>query len=481
MSATAMQRIPILATDDDQHLFVCHECIGDIFLKRSIKKSGTVRLCVNCGKSAESIGFDDLCERVHEVVEAEYQRTPSESEHSFFEWEPKGDEVDDVLYEILECDDGLIAPIKARLSSVYYSFEDAKIGQENPYGDEVRYTYRKPDDHEFASTWRNFEEEIRTKARFFSRRAEKTLDDIFGELSRYQTNNKSGLIRAIGPDTDYKFIYRARRALSQDELRTIVERPASELAPPPSKLVVAGRMNPYWVPMFYGAFDPETCVAEVRAPVGSHVVIGKFEVIRSLRLLNLAALENLYVKEGSYFDPAFRRLRERARFLKRLVRIMSRPVMPNEEEYHYLPTQVVAEYLSEKIEPKLDGIIFPSSQRGGDGENLVLFNRSSTVEPDDTPLTVQMHTDFGWKTEDDEDLDITVWTKKRILADPETDSDEITKDWDDLGPMSKQQAALRVLPNELEVRDINAIEYKFARRHVRRYSEDSLADDEIPI
>jgi hypothetical protein len=38
--------------------------------------------------------------------------------------------------------------------------------------------------------------------------------------------------------------------------------------------------------------------------------------------------------------------------------IMSRPVMPSDEDFQYLPTQAVAEYLSEKIEPKLDGLIF---------------------------------------------------------------------------------------------------------------------------
>jgi hypothetical protein len=147
--------------------------------------------------------------------------------------------------------------------------------------------------------------------------------------------------------------------------------------------------------MYYGAFDADTCVAEIRAPVGSSVVIGKFEIVRPLRLLDLDAFRHIFVQQASFFDPGFRGLRDKAYFLKRLVSIMSRPVMPSDEDFEYLPTQAVAEYLSEKIEPRLDGLIFPSSQRGGTGENVVLFRRAATIKPDDTD-NMELKTDFGW-------------------------------------------------------------------------------------
>jgi len=109
--------------------------------------------------------------------------------------------------------------------------------------------------------------------------------------------------------------------------------------------------------MFYGALDADTCVAEIRAPVGSSVVISKFEIIRPLRLLDLEAFRHLVVQEASFFDPGFRGLRDTAYFRGRLVSIMSRPVMPSDEDFQYLPTQAVAEFLSEKIEPRLDGLV----------------------------------------------------------------------------------------------------------------------------
>ena len=95
--------------------------------------------------------------------------------------------------------------------------------------------------------------------------------------------------------------------------------------------------------MFHGALDADTCIAEIRAPVGSSVVIDKFEIIRPLRLLDLDAFRHIFVEQASFFDPGFRGLRDKAYFLGRLVSIMSRPVMPSDEDFQYLATQAVAE------------------------------------------------------------------------------------------------------------------------------------------
>ena len=159
--------------------------------------------------------------------------------------------------------------------------------------------------------------------------------------------------------------------------------------------------------MFYGAFDPETCVAEVRPPAGSFVVLGKFTIVRNLQLLDIGALQNLFVKKDSFFDPEFRHLLDKARFLKRLVDIMSRPILPSDEDYHYLPTQAIAEYLSEKMEPQIDGLVFPSSQLGGSGENVVLFRGASSVELDGSEkMRMEVIFERPWYGKEDGDFNI---------------------------------------------------------------------------
>lgn len=459
---------------------VCHGCIGDGYLKAEIRKDGVTGTCLACGKRRKAIPLDDLCERVHEAMTEEYQRTASEPEswelykESDYDWERDGDDVETILHALLQCDDALIGTLKERLSDLNHSFDDAAMGEEDPYGDDVRYTERKPNDWEFTDAWSSFEDEIRTKARFFSRTAEDVLGSIFEGLNRFRTLNDRVLIRDVGPDVETRVLYRARRALSEPEIAQIVERPARELGPPPSRAAGSGRMNPRWIPMFYGAFDSDTCVAEVRAPVGSSVVIGKFEIVRPLRLLDLDAFQHLLPENGSPFDPGLRRLRDRARFLKRLVWIMSRPVMPNDEDYQYLPTQAVAEYLAEKTDPKLDGLIFPSSQRGGRGENVVLFRHASTVEKDAIPDDVELSTSFGWTSEDHEDRDITVWEKKKPKAAAEANRPEFSPfedAWPDLRQPAEEPATLRLVADEIEVRDIHAVEYRTETRRVTRYVE----------
>jgi hypothetical protein len=167
-------------------------------------------------------------------------------------------------------------------------------------------------------------------------------------------------------------------------------------------------MNAAGISVFYGAMDEDTCIAEARAPVGSDVVIGRFEIIRPVRLLDLDTLKDVYVK-GSHFDANYHIRRGQAAFLGRLVWEMSRPVMPRDQEFDYLPTQAVSEYLASCVEPPLDGIVFHSSQAAGEGRNLVLFNRARRVEPYDLPRGTEFDFLMGRETEDDYDDSIVLF------------------------------------------------------------------------
>jgi hypothetical protein len=89
-------------------------------------------------------------------------------------------------------------------------------------------------------------------------------------------------------------------------------------------------MNARGISVFYGSSNIETAMGEVRPPVGSHVLCGRFDVIRPLRLLNLKALDTVTVS-GSVFDPEYAASTGMAQFLKTLGDLMVRPVMPEAE------------------------------------------------------------------------------------------------------------------------------------------------------
>lgn len=135
-------------------------------------------------------------------------------------------------------------------------------------------------------------------------------------------------------------------------------------------------MNASGISVFYGATNPETVLAEIRPPVGSKALIGKFEILRPLRMLDISAFNSSFF-EGSIFDTMYAELLSRSIFLRNLSQRMTRAIMPDDELFDYLPTQVIADFLGSEL--KFDGIIFPSAQ-SKEGLNIALFNHASRVK-----------------------------------------------------------------------------------------------------
>jgi hypothetical protein len=170
-------------------------------------------------------------------------------------------------------------------------------------------------------------------------------------------------------------------------------------------------MNAVGIAVFYGATDPDVALAEVQPPVGSKVLIAQFELLRPLRLLDLEALEQLAADKGSIFDPDYVNRLERTAFLRGLSQRIARPVMPDDRDSDYLPTQAIADFLAAAADPALDGILYPSVQIGPpsspvrvfggrkDRRNVVLFPRAARVQaldiPDDAIIRVEDDDFFG--------------------------------------------------------------------------------------
>jgi RES domain len=57
------------------------------------------------------------------------------------------------------------------------------------------------------------------------------------------------------------------------------------------------------------------------------------------------------------------------------------PVMPDDEPLDYLITQTIADYLANKSEAEVDGIIYPSAQGSEAGLNIVLFHKAGAIRP----------------------------------------------------------------------------------------------------
>ena len=371
---------------------ICYSCVGDKLLSEAVRKDGSKAECAFCGVTSESISLNDFATRIQEVIEKYFKRSSSEPDYwdsirlreglSDF-WLPDGDQIVQLIADIAIIEEEIASTVTDCLAS-RFSYEAAKYGEENPYGSDAYYEERAPNDLALRFSWQEFCREIKYRDRFFPENTELVLDDIFGKLQELETFDESPVIRNVAPSDETFQIWRARTAETNRDLASILGAPVEQLGPPPPEKAEAGRMSPKGISVFYGALDKSTCVAEVRPPVGSRVVYGKFNLIRTARLLDLAALAKVYGK-ASYFDPDYATIKGRAAFIRHLAEEISKPIMPREGEREYLPTQFVASYLARKANPLLDGIIFPSSQVEGEGQNLVLFNHAREVEQYDLP------------------------------------------------------------------------------------------------
>ena len=480
----------------DDFTRVCHECIGDPFLADEVKKDGVRALCGYCGGTGVTVLLEDLANRIHEVLQEHFELTPSYPDGYEYVvlarqglWERSGYFVADVVSDIAGLSIRLAEHVTELLSN-RHGYSAMKNGEENPYESDAMYEERSPDDLNFWESWEGFRSEILSRARYFSTFAEEALNSIFGDLTTHRTIGNKPVIREVGPDDDDRIIWRARKAHSKQELKTILKAPAREIGPPPSRLAKGGRMNAHGIPVFYGALDEATCVAEARAPVGSYVVVAQYELLRRVRLLDFGALMEVYV-EGSHFDPAYSLREGRAMFLRRLVREISKPVMPQDEVYEYLATQAVAEFLANKVEPRLDGIVFMSSQTGGVGRNVVLFNHACGVAPAEPPDGTDVSVSFGFShevEEEEENGEITVF--ETIPDDPETDksvseTQKSTFDLIDAFPSEHlwdkdpykggeeqyyhDEPVLSLDPDSVVVLDIKSVKYRWNRRNVFRF------------
>ena len=458
---------------------ICDECIGDQVLAAVVRSTGEVHRCSYCKGRLATLPLTEIAYRVHGVMSQQFELTPGHpvDVEEFvaiamdLDWERKGDPADVVIAEIAQLDQEIARDV-ARFLSESLGWREARDGGEDPYDFEAHHQQVEPDTSRFKSSWEKFRKEVETQVRFFGTYAEKTLADIFADLKALRTIVGEPVVREIGPKDDGRFVYRGRKALSSGELYRILKSPASELGPPPSNSAAAGRMNSAGIPVFYGADRRRVCVAEVRPPVGGQVVTGKFELIRTVRLLDFDLLERAFV-ETSHFDNRYTEHYSRLAFLRQLVAEVTAPVMPHEEPTEYLATQMISDFLSFRIRPRLDGILFRSSQTDGTGRNVVLFNHASHVEPVSVLPSTNQEVSMPQTDDDFGGDDIIIFETPDLEPSEESEDDSPAReptitDRADERAESEMTPTLRFCRDSLVVHEITRMEPEYNERPVRR-------------
>jgi hypothetical protein len=364
-----------------------------------------------------SIG--QMVDEIELALNEHYYRTaaePSGMEYAMlkegdYDWERKGDPITSIIEECADIELGPAEDIQKILEERNHHFDTDSIGEEEEFEEDAHYAEKGVDVADSQAGWFHFEKSLKTQARYFSRTAESTLASVFEGIADHKTREGHPVVVEAGPDKQLAAVYRARVFQSDERLEEALKRPDRTIGPPPPLAAVAGRMNAHGISVFYGATEPKVALAEVRPPVGSKVLVARFEFLRPVRLLDLEALRSVNIT-GSVFDRSFLPRLERAKFLQWLSRRITMPVMPDDEPFEYLATQAVADFLATNADPPLDGILYPSVQGGKGDLNVVLFHKAARVELLDIPEGTEI--DAQLFEQNDEGIEIYPWVWERV-------------------------------------------------------------------
>lgn len=451
-----------IAPIEPDHL--CFRCIGDEFLAVEVEADGNKAVCMHCGNDDFAIEFSDLVERIEGAIESNFEPSRNDEGQSYSE----------LVAEQAGLDEDVADKVQEWLSS-RRGYRMVRDGEDDIYSASwVEGGYFADDD--YSERWRAFKKSVREEARFFNDQAANWLKDVFERLEDHTDWRGRRAVRTIAPGDDDSVFVRGRVAQSDAEPKSFLLDPASEIGPPPADKSSAGRMNAAGVSVFYGAFDHPTCRAEIRPPVGSHAVFANFRLLAPVKILDFEALRWTRV-EGSIFDPTYSTRVERGAFLRTFGHEISLPVMPRDELFGYVPTQIVAEYLAHTF--GIDGIRFRSTQAGGDRHNIVLFHRASRVAPVDVS-GLKREIDLGWAGPDDYDDSITI--REDELPPPEPVAEPAPPPPDsflDVDPVwfapptddeeDFRDPVLEYVADSLAVHRISAVDYDAPERSVSRY------------
>lgn len=396
---------------NDVGTLVCPECFGNPGLKLRIVKIRPNFKVGNCDfhPNRKGVPLDAVASIVDEVARENYGGSVPDSRDEFSGGLELHELIDDIT---APTDDDIASALKDELvrQDDYWPPD----GGEAFYSEEYVYQRIEVGTDSYGRFWDDFQKLLMHEQRFFSRKAFELLGLIFKDVEQQTDKNRRSPVYMIEPGGEQHAFYRARIIRAPSDTKKFRENVADELGPPPDRLRTPGRLNPSGISAFYGAFDLETCVAELRPPVGTRVALAKFEIRKPICVLDTTRFSGK-PKSTDMYKPGAVQIAAQWNFMRSFMRQISKPVKPGEEHLDYIPTQAVAEYLAYHHEVKVDGevrkidaIIYASAQNNGEGKNIAILGPASVAgEVDQNGKRVKK------RTENDEfDLFPSFWIPK---------------------------------------------------------------------
>ena len=369
--------------------YCCKNCFSDYAIKNFIELIDSVGICDYCGcKNVHICGVKEVGEFIMEGVDRHYEDAAKSVGYESAEGGyllPTSD-----IYDILNYEEDIFADSlddPTLLLKDLVSWDGTPYVRKDPYGppsgdpDEITY-------------WDDFCKIVKSEQRFTTFL---TLD----QSDQYDPGKPATflfhLAKTFMPDLintlpSGTLIYRGRIGKEGRKFKH------NDITSPPPDCSKNNRMSPAGISFFYGGMDPETCIHELRPDVNEIIIVGKFEVIQPLFILDLSIK---FEGRKSIFDPDYSFYYEELfkPFLLHFIGDISKPIRRTDNELEYVPAQIFTEFIKtinfrshylhydqngKEADVFLNGIMFRSSLKE-EGLNIVLFrgpNISATRRED---------------------------------------------------------------------------------------------------
>lgn len=349
----------------DGNLAVCAKCFEDDGIKDFIRDRAGKKKCSYCGRRSKkpiAAPMNDVLALIGESLHHEYADPIEENAREDGEWVIEPRDTSDVFAGL--------DPITENMD-VFDEIVSAFGG--SAWVDKP--LWGLSDDDALRYGWKDFAKVVKYHRRYVFLRQKKKASlsetvtpdkmlDRIGEIIK-----EVELVRMMDAGTRW---FRAR---AHDPAGKYAS--AADLGTAPRKAArFPNRMSPAGIPMFYGAGDEATAIAETYTPKPGRpaaVTVGKFLTARDAWVVDLTALPPV----PSLFDEGRRHLRVPISFLHDFVKEFAKPIEKDGREHiEYVPTQVVTEYLRHVFRTetghRVRGVIYQSA-RNGSGKCCVLF------------------------------------------------------------------------------------------------------------
>ncbi|WP_294329207.1 HEPN-associated N-terminal domain-containing protein [uncultured Sphingomonas sp.] len=369
-----------LRLDDVGGKRVCSDCFADEHIAKVVRANAKGNFCDYCGRKGKKVvaaDLSDVLEFMLPQIDLEYDRAdqalpndPDTGERMFPE-----DEFD--ARDMLETHIELELPNDHDcdlMEDIANAMPDHQWCRRDPLA--------ASRDEAIGVSWAGFKQVIKHRRRFFFlQHKDRDLDrDLsWGEaaygipelLERIaEFTQRLGMIRVLPAGSAF---IRAQRMNEGEQ-----DFDAARMGPPPYAFAtMPNRMSPIGVPMFYGAVEASTALAEIATAPG-RFALGTFVTTRQVVIVDLSSLPPV----PSLFDPDLARYRAIAMFMHEFIGDFKKPIDRQAGPHlEYLPTQVITEYfrtIASAEKKPIEGLAYSSTKDGKPA--IVLFAENRDVQ-----------------------------------------------------------------------------------------------------